>query len=39
MVKGLNIFRDCFRQFEGSFALIGGAACDEWCSAARKLLK
>jgi hypothetical protein len=30
MVKGLNIFRDRFRQFEGSFTLIGGAACDEW---------
>jgi len=29
MVKGLNIFRDHFRQFEGSFTLIGGAACDE----------
>jgi len=33
MVKGLNIFRDCFRQFEGSFTLIGGAACDEWFTA------
>jgi hypothetical protein len=30
MVKGLNIFRDRFRQFEGSLTLIGGAACDEW---------
>jgi len=26
MVKGLNLFRDRFRQFEGSFTLIGGAA-------------
>jgi hypothetical protein len=33
MVKGLNIFRDRFRQFEGSFTLIGGAACDEWFTA------
>jgi len=30
MVKGLDIFRDRFRQFEGSFTLIGGAACEEW---------
>jgi hypothetical protein len=33
MVKGLNIFRDRFRQFEGSFTLIGGAACDQWFTA------
>ena len=33
MVKGLNIFRDRFRQFERSFTLIGGAACDEWFTA------
>jgi hypothetical protein len=33
MVKGLNIFRDRFRKFEGSFTLIGGAACDEWFTA------
>jgi hypothetical protein len=33
MVKGLNIFRDRFRQFEDSFTLIGGAACDEWFTA------
>jgi hypothetical protein len=31
--KGLNIFRDRFRQFEGSFTLIGGPACDEWFTA------
>lgn len=30
MVKGLNIFRDCISGFEGSFILIGGAACDLW---------
>jgi hypothetical protein len=30
MVKGLDIFRDRFRQFDGSFTLIGGAACEEW---------
>ena len=32
MVKGLDIFRERFRQFEGSFILIGGAACDQWFS-------
>jgi hypothetical protein len=30
MVKGLDLFRERFREFEGSFILIGGAACDEW---------
>ena len=30
MVKGLDLFRDRFREFEDSFILIGGAACDEW---------
>jgi hypothetical protein len=30
MVRGLDLFRDRFREFEGSFILIGGAACDEW---------
>ncbi len=30
MVKGLAIFRERFRTFEGAFTLIGGAACDEW---------
>ena len=30
MVKGLDIFRDRFSEFEGSFILIGGAACDLW---------
>ncbi|MCX6840661.1 MAG: hypothetical protein NTX35_23015 [Verrucomicrobia bacterium] len=33
MVKGLDIFRERFRQFEGSFTLIGGAACVEWFTA------
>ena len=32
MVKGLDVFRDRFREFEDSFVLIGGAACDEWFS-------
>jgi hypothetical protein len=32
MVKGLDLFRRRFREFEGSFVLIGGAACDEWFS-------
>ncbi|MCF7764834.1 MAG: hypothetical protein K9N62_14280 [Verrucomicrobia bacterium] len=30
MVKGLDLFRERLRKFEGSFTLIGGAACDEW---------
>ena len=30
MVRGLDLFRARFREFEGSFVLIGGAACDEW---------
>ena len=30
MVTGLEIFRERFRQFEGAFTLIGGAACEEW---------
>lgn len=30
MVKGLDIFRERFSGFEGSFILIGGAACDLW---------
>ncbi|MEO6785230.1 MAG: hypothetical protein ABI318_03765 [Chthoniobacteraceae bacterium] len=30
MVKGLDLFRERFRKFEGSFVLIGGAACHEW---------
>lgn len=33
MVKGLDIFRLRFRQFEDSFTLIGGTACDEWFTA------
>jgi hypothetical protein len=33
MVKGLDLFRERFRGFEGSFTLIGGAACDEWFTA------
>jgi hypothetical protein len=33
MVKGLDIFRERFRQFEGALTLIGGAACDEWFTA------
>lgn len=30
MVKGLDLFRERFREFEGDFVLIGGAACHEW---------
>ncbi len=30
MVRGLDIFRERFRPFEGDFILIGGAACDDW---------
>lgn len=30
MVKGINLFREHFRAFEGSYILIGGAACDLW---------
>jgi hypothetical protein len=33
MVIGLDLFRERFRAFEGSFTLIGGAACDEWFTA------
>ena len=33
MVKGLEVFRERFRQHEGSFVLIGGAACHEWFAA------
>ena len=33
MVRGLDLFRARFRKFEGSFVLIGGAACDEWFTA------
>lgn len=33
MVKGLDLFRERFREFEGAFTLIGGAACDEWFTA------
>lgn len=32
MVKGLDLFRERFRPFEGTMTLIGGAACDEWFS-------
>jgi len=30
MVKGLDLFRERFRAFEGAFVLIGGVACHEW---------
>ena len=29
-MKGLDIFRQRFSDFEGSLVLIGGAACDDW---------
>lgn len=34
MVRGLDLFRRRFREFEGSFILFGGAACDEWFASA-----
>lgn len=30
MIRGLDIFRERFRDHEGSLILIGGAACDDW---------
>jgi len=30
MIRGLDIFRERFRTYEGSLVLIGGAACDDW---------
>ena len=30
MVKGLQRFREHFRDYAGSFVVIGGVACDEW---------
>jgi hypothetical protein len=30
MVRGLDLFRERFRSFQGFMTLIGGAACDEW---------
>jgi len=30
MVRGLDLFRERFRPFQGMMTLIGGAACDEW---------
>lgn len=30
MVKGLDLFRERFREYEDAFVLIGGAACHEW---------
>ena len=30
MVKGVQKFRDHFREFTDSFVVIGGVACDEW---------
>lgn len=30
MIRGLDIFRERFRPYEGSLVLIGGAACDDW---------
>jgi hypothetical protein len=32
MVKGIDIFRERFRNHSESLVLIGGAACDEWFS-------
>lgn len=30
MVRGLALFRERFRPFQGAMTLIGGAACDDW---------
>ena len=30
MLRGLELFREHLRHHEGSFVLIGGAACDDW---------
>lgn len=30
MVRGLDLFRQRFRDHEGTFVVIGGAACDQW---------
>ena len=27
MIKGLDVFRDHFKDFQGSYVLIGGVAC------------
>jgi hypothetical protein len=32
MIKGIKLFRERFRAYEGAFVMIGGAACDEWFS-------
>lgn len=32
MIRGLEIFREHFREFPGTSVLIGGAACDDWFS-------
>lgn len=32
MIRGLDMFREHFRGFADSLALIGGAACDDWLS-------
>lgn len=29
-IRGLDVFQEHFRNFEGAFLLIGGAACDDW---------
>lgn len=34
MVTGLDLFRERFKEFEGSLVVIGGAACDEWFGSA-----
>jgi len=32
MIRGIKLFRERFRDYEGAFVLIGGAACDDWFS-------
>lgn len=30
MIRGIDTFRERFRDYEGALVLIGGAACDDW---------
>ena len=36
MVKGINLFRDYFRDFTDQYVLIGGAACDSFFKTGRR---
>ncbi|MDR1319958.1 MAG: hypothetical protein LBK56_00815 [Gracilibacteraceae bacterium] len=39
MVKGLDMFREYFRDFQGQYVLIGGAACDVVFGAANRVFR